>query len=72
MRLSESWMQFIKFGIVGVANTGIGLGSYYLLLWLGCHYLVANIGSWIISVFNAFIGIINMYSIATLYGGEHW
>ena len=54
MRLSESWIQFIKFGIVGVANTGIGLGSYYLLLWLECHYLVANIGSWIISAFNAF------------------
>ena len=54
MRLSESWLQFIKFGIVGVANTGIGLGSYYLLLWLGCHYLVANVGSWVVSVFNAF------------------
>lgn len=47
-------MQFIKFGIVGLSNTAIGLGSYYLFLWLGWHYMLANVMSWIISVFNAF------------------
>ena len=47
-------IQFIKFGIVGLSNTAIGLGTYYLFLWLGCHYMLANILSWIISVFNAF------------------
>lgn len=46
--------QFVKFGLVGMVNTAIGLGSYYLFLWLGCSYLLANIISWIISVFNAF------------------
>lgn len=51
---TQTIMQFIKFGIVGVANTVIGLGTYYLFLWLGCHYLLANVLSWLISVFNAF------------------
>ena len=50
----ESVIQFIKFGIVGLSNTAIGLGTYYLFLWLGWHYMVANVLSWIISVFNAF------------------
>lgn len=47
-------IQFIKFGIIGLSNTAIGLGSYYLFLWLGWHYMLANVMSWIISVFNAF------------------
>ena len=47
-------IQFLKFCIVGVSNTAIGLGTYYLFLWMGLHYIIANILSWIISVFNAF------------------
>ena len=47
-------IQFIKFGIVGLSNTAIGLGTYYLFLWLGFHYMLANVLSWVISVFNAF------------------
>lgn len=54
MKLSKNSLQFMKFGIVGIANTGIGFGSYYLFLWLGCSYLLANLISWLISVFNAF------------------
>ena len=50
----ESFSQFIKFCIVGLSNTAIGLGTYYLFLWLGFHYMIANVLSWVISVFNAF------------------
>jgi len=50
----ESIIQFIKFGIVGLSNTFVGLGLYYLLLWLGANYLICNAVSWVISVFNAF------------------
>lgn len=50
----KSVVQFIKFGIVGVSNTVISLVVYYLLLWLGAPYLIANTISWIVSVFNAF------------------
>lgn len=47
-------IQFIKFGIVGLSNTAIGLGTYYFFLWIGLHYMLANVLSWFISVFNAF------------------
>lgn len=50
----DTAIQFIKFGIVGVSNTAIGLGTYYLFLYFGCHYMVANVLSWLISVFNAY------------------
>ena len=50
----ENTIQFIKFGIVGLANTGIGLTIYYGLLWLGVNYLISNAASWLISVLNAF------------------
>jgi putative flippase GtrA len=52
--LLRNLIQFIKFGIVGISNTAIGLGTYYFFLWLGAHYLIANILSWVVSVFNAF------------------
>lgn len=50
----ESFIQFIKFGLVGISNTAIALASYYFFLFIGCHYLIANILAWIISVFNAY------------------
>lgn len=46
--------QFFKFSLVGAINTIIGFGSYYCFLWLDCNYILANMLSWIISVFNAF------------------
>lgn len=52
--MNKNIIQFIKFGIVGLSNTAIGLGTYYLFLGIGLHYMFANVISWIISVFNAF------------------
>ncbi len=53
-KLIKLFGQFIKFGIVGVSNTLISLGIYYLMVWLGCHYLIANIVGFIVSVINSF------------------
>lgn len=50
----NSLIQFVKFGLVGVSNTIVGFGVYYLLYYCGVYYLIANIASWLISVFNAF------------------
>lgn len=46
--------QFIKFGLVGVSNTLISLGTYYLLYFLGVNYLIANTFGFIISVLNSY------------------
>ncbi|MEA4871027.1 MAG: GtrA family protein [Christensenella sp.] len=46
--------QFMKFGVVGVSNTLISLGVYYLLLTFGCHYLLANAAGFVLSVLNSY------------------
>ena len=46
--------QFIKFGIVGFSNTLISLAVYYILLFFGWNYLLANTMGFLISVCNAF------------------
>lgn len=57
MRLKE-WFklmwQFFKFGIVGISNTAISLGVYYLFVWLGVHYVIANGIGFVLSVINSF------------------
>ncbi|MBX4260782.1 GtrA family protein [Clostridium estertheticum] len=46
--------QFIKFGIVGLSNTLISLATYYILIYFGINYIVANTVGFIISVLNAY------------------
>lgn len=48
-------LQFIKFGLVGVTNTAVSYSIYALIIWLGGHYLVASIVSFIISVAWSFL-----------------
>lgn len=47
-------IQFIKFGIVGVSNTLISLGIYYILIYFNVNYIVANTIGFIVSVLNAY------------------
>jgi len=50
-----SMVQFIKFGIVGLSNTGITLAVYYIFVCISEKlYLAGNIAGWIVSVANAF------------------
>lgn len=52
---NQTLRQFIKFGIVGVSNTLISLGVYYVVLWFNAEwYLFGNLLGWIVSVANAF------------------
>jgi len=46
--------QFTKFGLVGISNTLISLGTYYALLALGVFYILANIIAFFVSVCNAY------------------
>ena len=50
----KSLLQFIKFCIVGLSNTIICEGIYVVLLFLGVHYLAANIIGNLISILNAY------------------
>ena len=51
LKEKKSLIQFIKFGIVGVSNTILGLSIYYLFIWINKDlYQVGNVVSWIISV----------------------
>lgn len=47
-------VQFVKFGFVGISNTAISLITYYVLVWLGCSYILANTAGFLLSVVNAF------------------
>lgn len=47
-------IQFIKFGIVGMSNTLISLGVYYILVFFNVDPLLANTAGFIVSVINAF------------------
>lgn len=48
-------IQFVKFGIVGVSNTLISLGMYWLCYYLlHIHYQLSNLVAFIVSVTNAY------------------
>ena len=50
----EAFLQFIKFGIVGVSNTLIHYFTYLICIFAGCHYLIASVIGFLVSVMNAF------------------
>lgn len=55
--MQPSWnslIQFVKFCVVGLTNTIIGYVVYSICVYLGMHYLLANVVGFIVSVVNAF------------------
>ena len=51
----QPFLQFVKFGIVGVSNTAISLIVYYAVLYLNREwYQVGNVAGFIVSVLNSF------------------
>ena len=57
----DKFMQFVKFCVVGLSNFIISYVVYAAALALGFHWLAGSILGFMISVLNAFTGIINMY-----------
>ena len=54
-KLREWLTQFVKFGLVGAANTLLSLGINYLFIWIDPSlYLWGNFVGWAVSVLNAF------------------
>lgn len=50
----EGFLQFIKFGLVGVSNTVISEGVYFIVVFFGGHYLPASFLGFVLSVLNAY------------------
>ena len=49
-----TFIQFIKFGIVGFSNTVISYVTYAGLTYIGVPYLLASIIGFVVSVLNSF------------------
>ena len=47
--------RFIKFGLVGLSNTGVAYGVYTLVVYSGFHYQAANILAFIVSSLSGFL-----------------
>ncbi|MEG1427560.1 MAG: GtrA family protein [Oscillospiraceae bacterium] len=53
--IREIITQFIKFGIVGLSNTGISLAIYYVFIFINKDlYIVGNTVGFFVSVLNAY------------------
>ena len=51
----DTAVQFLKFGIVGVSNTAVAMGTYYIVLWIHPSlYLLGHVLGTILSIANAF------------------
>ena len=50
----RNFVQFFKFGVVGLSNTAISYLIYSLLVYFGLHYLAASVIAFVISVLNSF------------------
>lgn len=50
----KEFIQFIKFGLVGISNTIISYVVYLIGITLGMYYMVASIIGFIVSVINSF------------------
>lgn len=53
--LEERFGQVFKFGIVGVFNTVISYVVYVVLVYIGMHYLAANVIAYFAGIINSFI-----------------
>jgi putative flippase GtrA len=47
------FVQFIKFGIVGLSNTALSYAIYAALVYIGLYYIIAGVISFALSVLNS-------------------
>ena len=76
---SNRWIQFIKFGLVGVSNTAvsytINIGTLLLLkgFRLSCDYIIANITAFLLSEIGSLCHSgIPEFLYTALFGFYHW
>ena len=54
MKVKDTFIQFIKFGLVGVSNTVVSYTIYAIVFTVTGNYVLASVISWLISVLNAY------------------
>jgi len=54
-RRSASWIQLLKFGIVGGSGYLINLAVFAALVGLGVHHTIAAVGAFCVAVTNNFL-----------------
>ncbi len=64
--LIEYIKQFISFGLIGGLNTFLSLGIYWLVIYLGGHYLVGSVLGFVITVAISYV----LNNIFTFKGDE--
>lgn len=47
-------IQFLKFGAVGIVNTFITIGVYFVLVYFGANYIIANSIGYALGVLNSY------------------
>lgn len=50
----NAFVQFVKFGFVGLSNTVISTVIYWVMIYLHCNKYVASITGFVVSVLNSF------------------
>ena len=50
----KTFIQFLKFSLVGISNAVVGFAVYSLFIYISVHYFFANAFSFILSVLNSF------------------
>jgi len=53
--MTKTIIQIIKFSVVGITNAIISYTIYSGLVYIGLHYIIANLVSFLISVFISFL-----------------
>lgn len=50
----NGFLQFVKFGLVGISNTAVHYCIYLICSFIGLHYIMANFMAFTVSVLNSF------------------
>ena len=52
--MNKNFLQFFKFGIVGLLNTVIAYAVYAGLVYIGIPYIISNIASFLSGILNSY------------------
>lgn len=54
-KMKKTWIQFLKFGLVGVSNTLVSYAIYAVVFTISENYFLGNVVAWLLSVLHAYL-----------------